>query len=85
MSYFASIGKMVWLNKREAAEYLRASTRTITRYTKCPVSPLPHSFIGNQMRFHKKDLDAWILFKKPYKKLHLRLIQNMINLIQNIK
>ena len=70
---------MIWLNKIEAAQNLRASTRTITRYSKCPVSPLPHSFIGNQMRFHKKDLDAWILFKKPYKKL-MRHQQEVINL-----
>ena len=49
---------MTWLTKKQAVEYLRCSTSTITRYTKCPVSPLPHSFIGNQMRFHKKDLDA---------------------------
>ena len=69
---------MIWLNKTEAAQYFRVSTRTITRYSKCPVSPLPHSFIGNQMRFHKKDLDAWILFKKPYKKL-MRHQQEVIN------
>ena len=69
---------MIWLNKTEAAQYFRVSTRTIARYSKCPANPLPHSFIGNQMRFHKKDLDAWILFKKPYKKL-MRHQQEVIN------
>jgi len=59
----------MWLNKKEAADYLRISTRTITRYANCPDVSLPHSFIGNQMRFHTKDLDSWLKYKKPYKKL----------------
>ena len=58
----------MWLNKKEAADYLRISTRTITRYANCPVNPLPHSFVSNRMMFHKADLDAWITFDKPFHK-----------------
>ena len=60
---------MAYYNKKEASIYLRISSRSIYRFIKDPISPLPHHYVGNQLRFHKKDLDSWLRFKKPYKKL----------------
>jgi len=58
-----------WLNIKDASAYISTSTRSLRRYVNDPIEPIPHSYLGNQLRFHKSDLDSWLWFKKPYHKL----------------
>ena len=55
---------MVFYTKKEASKFLRLSARSISRYIKDPISHIPYSYIGNNLRFHKQDLIVWLQFKK---------------------
>ena len=59
----------VWFTIKDAAKYLSTSTRTLYRYINDPIRPLTHIYFGKQLRIHKSDLDAYLWYKKPYRKL----------------
>lgn len=45
---------------KEAAAFLRVSTRTVHRLLKNPESGLPHARVGDRLLFHRQNLSQWI-------------------------
>jgi len=56
----------VWLNVKEACDYLGVKKTSLYRYVND--YDLPCS-VGCPRRFHIRDLDSWLMFRKPYKNL----------------
>jgi excisionase family DNA binding protein len=48
----------VWLTTEEVAAYLRVTQKTVLHHHK--ESGLPAGRVGNQFRFRKADVDAWV-------------------------
>jgi|AP59_1055472.scaffolds.fasta_scaffold264340_1 excisionase family DNA binding protein len=61
----------VWYSVKEAARFLGVGVRTIHRLIKSD-NPIPYCRIGKQIRFNISDLEAWMFFKKPYRRLSKR-------------
>jgi len=63
------IGKISpWYSIHEASSYLSVSERSIRRYIKDGKIKSYHTPTGG-IRLHKNDMDSFIMFGKPYKKL----------------
>jgi len=57
-----------WRTVTEAADYIGVSRRTIQRYlSNCILQS--HKTPAGSIRLNKRDLDSWILFSKPHRKL----------------
>ncbi len=49
--------------------YLGTSESTLRRHIKDPIEPMPHTTYRGHLRFHISDLNSYLWFKKPFKKL----------------
>lgn len=51
----------MWMTMEEIAEYLKVSKETI--YKMAQKGQLPGTKVGNQWRFNREAIDAWLLAK----------------------
>ncbi len=56
-----------WLTFRECCDYLSISRSTLYRLIE--IGSIQIGKVGNQLRFKAKDIDALVLYQKPYNKL----------------
>lgn len=52
-----------WLTVKEVAEYLKLSTDLIYKFAQ--QGKIPVSRIGNQWRFDREEIDAWVRAQRP--------------------
>jgi excisionase family DNA binding protein len=52
-----------WLTVKEVAEYLKLSTDLIYKFAQH--GKMPVSKIGNQWRFDREEIDAWVKAQRP--------------------
>ena len=61
----------VWYKKKEAAHYMGVSVRTLVYMIHHPKRSLRVGYTeGGQIRIHKKEMDSYLLYKKPYRRLN---------------
>lgn len=52
-----------WLTVKEVAEYLKLSTDLVYKFAQR--GKIPVSKIGNQWRFDREEIDAWVKAQRP--------------------
>jgi excisionase family DNA binding protein len=52
-----------WLTVKELAEYLKLSTDLVYKFAQR--GKIPVSKIGNQWRFDREEIDAWVKAQRP--------------------
>jgi excisionase family DNA binding protein len=52
-----------WLTVKEVADYLKLSTDLIYKFAQ--QGRIPVSKIGNQWRFDREEIDAWVKVQRP--------------------
>jgi excisionase family DNA binding protein len=58
-----------WLTVREVAEYLKLSTDLVYKFAQ--QGKIPVSRIGNQWRFDREEIDAWVKSQRPKTRANL--------------
>ncbi|MDE0404396.1 MAG: helix-turn-helix domain-containing protein [Nitrospira sp.] len=52
-----------WLTVKEVAEYLKISTDLVYKFAQR--GKIPVSKVGNQWRFDREEIDAWVKAQRP--------------------
>ena len=71
-----------WFAVNDGADYLKCSPRSLRRYIQDGKIKSYHTPTGG-VRLHRSDLDAFVMFGKPYKKL-TRPQKEQINETKNV-
>lgn len=59
-----------WLTVQEVADYLKLSMSSVYKFTQ--QGKVPVSRIGNQWRFDREEIDAWVKTQRPTAKVQRR-------------